>query len=322
MSLTSETAPLSLPRPETSGGQPRRVGVELEFSGITEQKVIDTVRTAFGGTARETGAGRWELSDSELGGFTCFLDSRPLEKLDREGLGRQLRDLARTVVPVELVTDPLQVADIARLDAVLDTLRRAGATGTRAGVLLGFGLHFNPEVVAPTLDGVLPTMTAYALIEDHIRQIADIDVSRRVLPWVDPWPRALLDRLADPDHPVTDLKGLIDIYLRLAPSRNHGLDMLPFFAHADCTRVARVMDMEQIGARPTYHWRLPDCRIDEPGWTIAGEWNRWVLVERVAGDAALLDRLKAAWRDHRASFTSMRADWASRSGRMLREAGL
>lgn len=313
--------PLPLPQPQTAGGSARKVGVELEFSGLTEDRAARLMARTLGGTVREMDHDHWKVEGSEIGDFECYLDSRPLEKLDRQGLGRQLRELARTVVPVEVVSDPLDVEQIARLDAAVVALREAGATGTRAGVLLGFGAHLNPEVAAQTLDGVLPVVTAYGLIEDHLRRVADIDISRRLLPWVDPWPRALVDRLAS-EAPPTTMAGLIDTYLELAPSRNHGLDMLPLFAHLDRSRVARVMHMEQIGARPTYHWRLPDCRIDEPGWTVAGEWNRWVLVERVASDAVLLDRLAGAWRDHRASLTTIRPDWAVRTARLLQEAGL
>ena len=274
-----------------------------------------------GGNAREEAPGRWKVLGSALGDFEIYLDSRPLQKLEHEGLGRQLRDLARSVVPLEIVSTPLEVAQIAELDKALRTLALAGATGTSGGVLLGFGVHFNPEAVSLTHADIAPVLTAYALIEDHLRRVAGIDMSRRLLPWVDPYPRALVDRLAAPDAPG-DMRRLIDTYLEHAPSRNHGLDMLCLFAQIDRTRVARVMDMEQISARPTYHWRLPDCRIDEPNWSLAGEWNRWVLVERVAGNPALLDRLKSAWREHRASFTTIRADWAWRVQELLLEAGL
>ena len=37
---------------------------------------------------------------------------------------------------------------------------------------------------------------------------------------------------------------------------------------------------------------------------------------------ALMARLKAAWRDHRASLTTLRSDWAGRVKTILQEAGL
>ncbi|SDF00631.1 Putative amidoligase enzyme [Salipiger thiooxidans] len=322
MSQTSDLPDAApLPRPLTSRGTPRHVGVEIEFSGITEERAARLLARDLNGAASEDEPGHWVVSGSDLGDFECYLDSRPLQKLDRDGFGAQLRELARSVVPVEVVSDPIEVGQIEALDKALVSLGNAGATGTSSGVLLGFGTHFNPEAVSLDFADVAPVLTAYALIEDHLRRIAGIDLARRLLPWVDPYPRALVDRLAAPDAPA-DMRNLINTYLEHAPSRNHGLDMLCIFAEIDHSRVARVMDMEQISARPTYHLRLPDCRIDEPGWSLAKEWNRWVLVERVSENPALMARLKAAWRDHRASLTTLRSDWAGRVKHILQEAGL
>ncbi|KAA8607440.1 amidoligase family protein [Salipiger aestuarii] len=310
-----------LPRPTTAMGAPRKVGIEIEFSGLTEERAAQILCDTLGGAPEQEAKGRWLAKDTRLGGFEVYLDSRPLNKLDDNALTRHLRDVARVVVPVEIVSDPIAVEQIVDLDEALVALARAGATGTTGGVLLGFGVHFNPEAVSLDFSDIMPVLTAYALIEDHIRRVADIDMSRRLLPWVDPYPRALIDRLAS-RQPPTDMTALIDAYLGISPSRNRGLDMLCLFALIDKDRVARAMDMEQIGIRPTFHWRLPDCRIDEPDWSLAREWNRWVLVERVAGDDKLLHRLSAAWRDHRGSLTSLRPEWAGTVARMLGEAGL
>ena len=61
-------------------------------------------------------------------------------------------------------------------------------------------------------------------------------------------------------------------------------------------RVAsRVVDGHLVSARPTYHYRLPNCQVDEPRWTIAGEWNRWVLVERLAAVPEAVEELGHAY---------------------------
>jgi hypothetical protein len=31
--------------------------------------------------------------------------------------------------------------------------------------------------------------------------------------------------------------------------------------------------------------------IDEPDWTLASEWNRWIVIERLANDRGLLPRM-------------------------------
>lgn len=322
MSLTSNPPALKpLPTPQTAAGEPRHVGIEIEFSGLDEEHAARVLAKSLDGSAAQDRPGFWNVTGTELGDFECYLDSRPLQKLDSEGLGKHLRELARSVVPLEIVSDPIEVAQIPALDRALQALADAGATGTRHGVLLGFGVHFNPEVVSLEFADIAPVLTAYALLEDHLRRIAGIDLSRRLLPWVDPYPRSLVDRLASA-NPPSNMTELMDTYLELAPSRNHGLDMLCIFAEIDHDRVAREMDMEQIQSRPTYHWRLPDCRIDEADWSLAKEWNRWVLVEQVAADRALLKRLKEMWRDHRGSLTSIRTDWSERVSDVLKGAGL
>ena len=45
-----------------------------------------------------------------------------------------------------------------------------------------------------------------------------------------------------------------------------------------------------MSARPTFHYRLPNCRVDEPDWRIAHEWNAWVTVEALAADEDALHK--------------------------------
>ncbi|WP_146585593.1 amidoligase family protein [Puniceibacterium confluentis] len=299
-----------LPQPCTSAGKPRRVGVEVELGGLTEEHVADIVQAHLGGRIDTRPAQGRLVRDTSLGDIEVYLDSRYLADAETE-LEKRLRELASVVVPVEVVTEPLLPSDIPVLDDMLPKLRRAGATGTRAGILLGFGVHFNPEVTGTELSDILPVLTAFALYEDALRETAQIDISRRALPFVDPYPRALVDALARGG--ISDTAQLIDLYLKHAPSRNYALDMMALFAHLDPERVGKVMDLEPISARPTYHFRLPDCRVDEADWSLALEWNRWVLIERIAADAALLERLKSAWHAHRASYLTLRGDWTRTS---------
>jgi hypothetical protein len=163
-------------------------------------------------------------------------------------------------------------------------------------------------------------LLAYALIEDWLRSAYPIDEARRLLPFTDPYStdfvRALIE--AGPQATRDHVTGL---YLALTPSRNRGLDMLPLLAHFDGPRVAAAIS-DKTSARPAFHFRLPDCRIDEAGWTLAGEWRRWVAVERVARDTALLRRLGDAWLDDHGLVTLSRQHWAGRAGRILQSAGI
>jgi hypothetical protein len=92
-----------------------------------------------------------------------------------------------------------------------------------------------------------------------------------------------------------DQAGLIDNYLHANPTRNRELDMLPLFAWIDEDRVRSCVPDARIKARPTFHYRLPDARIGDPGWSLALEWNRWCVVERLAADAERLAAMSEAW---------------------------
>lgn len=298
-----------LPRAETARGTPRYVGVEIEFGGLTETVVADTIASECGGTIGEREGKGLVVRDSELGDVEIYLDSAYLSKPETR-FEENLHELARTVVPIEIVTSPILPEKIEALDDALRALRDRGATGTASGITAGFGVHFNPEIVSDELPDILPVLSTFAFCEDTLRRDMGLDLSRRVLPFVDPYPRTLLDGLAAGG--LHGVGSLIDLYLERAGSRNHGLDMLCLFAHLDEDRVAARMDLSSISSRPTFHYRLPDCRIDEDRWSLALEWNRWVRIEELAEDAGLLRELGREWKLHRASYTTMRSDWTRR----------
>ncbi|MGI3167119.1 amidoligase family protein [Pseudooceanicola sp. 200-1SW] len=289
----------ALPRPEDDAGQPRLLGVEVEFGGLTEGRAARILAEVTGGQLSET-AGDYTVSGTPFGDCKIYMDTT-LRDRGQSALGRAALDLARNVVPVELVTAPFDPARLGDLDAVLARFRAAGASGTDEGILLGFGLHLNVQIAAATADHLWSVLTAFALAEPLLRDAYSLDLSRRALPFVDPYPQRLLDVLAQgcPDR----LEALVQSYLGVTHSRNHALDMLPIFAHLcpDLTRDALARGAGgTVSARPAYHYRMPDCRIDDPGWSLSGEWALWCAIERLAEDRPTLDRLSARWREMRA----------------------
>jgi hypothetical protein len=313
---------------ETADGRPRRTGVEIEFGNMTEDEVARFVADEIGGQVRTAGPHELLVEGSDWGDVEVCLDTS-----FRDKAGNALADLGlelgRAVVPVEIVTPPLAVEQMPALERLRGMLRKAGAQGSREGFFLGFGVHLNPEIPAGTVEAILPVTRAYALIEDWLRKADPIDPSRRLLPFVDPYPRGFVDRLAGEAAGWT-LGEFIDAYLADSPTRNRGLDMLPCLRHLDEARVTAGLDAStalgsskaQVSARPTFHYRLPDCRIDEGGWRLAYEWNRWVMVERLAADSAALDALAADWLDYRARLTTTRADWLAHLEHRLGELAL
>jgi hypothetical protein len=84
----------------------------------------------------------------------------------------------------------------------------------------------------------------------------------------------------------------MDGYLKHNASRNRALDLLPLLTHIDAQRVRRAVSDPKIKARPTFHYRLPNCQIDKPDWNLAQSWNTWWVVEELANMPQELERLK------------------------------
>lgn len=295
-------------------GADRRCGIEIELAGLSEMDVAEIARARLGGRIERAEPHVVVLHDSALGRLRVELDTA-LRKLGGGRLVQQGLDALRGVIPVEIVTEPLDAGAVATLDALRDDLRRAGALGSRHGVLLGFGVHLNPA-----RDGddarVIRVARAFGLVEDWLRIRRHIDVTRRILPFVHPWPAPLTDDLVD--APPATLEGLARLYARHTQSRNHGLDLLPLLHDAEPDAYdASFPRAHAIGGRPAYHFRLPDSRIDEPGWSLTEPWADWLAIERVADDPAMAEALCAAWRGHRATTLASRSDWAQQVGSIL-----
>jgi len=298
-----------LPRPLDADGEPRRTGVEIEFAGLTERQAADLVLAELGGRVQTAQAHGITLADTEIGEVEIVLDTA-LRKLGDNALLSAGLDAIRGLVPVEIVTEPLDLGQLARLDAFRDTLREAGAIGTEEGALLGFGVHLNVAVVAPGDPFTGATILAYGLMEDWLRRRGPLDLTRRVMPFVDPWPRRFLDALVAAG-PAAGFGEVRSLYARYCNSRNHALDLLPIYKHADPASFDRLFPGQtNTKGRPAFHFRLPDCRIDEPDWSLAGEWMRWWLVEALADRDDLLSALAADFQVRRTPLFEDRETWA------------
>jgi hypothetical protein len=108
-------------------------------------------------------------------------------------------------------------------------------------------------------------------------------MTRRLLGFAEPFDSHYVSKLIQVDYwPPIDI--LIDDYIDANPSRDRDLDLLPLFAYLNENQVRGRLPNEKISARPTYHYRLPDARVDDPEWSLALEWNRWVAVENLAAN--------------------------------------
>lgn len=64
------------PSLDTEQGQPRMIGVEIEFAGVTCEQAAGLVRDLFGGRIEVIDPYRFEVKGTRLGSFTVELDSQ------------------------------------------------------------------------------------------------------------------------------------------------------------------------------------------------------------------------------------------------------
>jgi hypothetical protein len=65
-----------------------------------------------------------------------------------------------------------------------------------------------------------------------------------------------------------------------------------------------------VNARPTFHYRLPNCEIERGDWCLSESWNLWCVVEALAEDGELLEELSHQCRRHDSHLINLtRAPW-------------
>ena len=306
-----------LPLPDHGGcsSATRRTGVEIEFGGLSVDQTAQIILDLWGGDVHERQEREITLMGGVLGKVKVELDISLAKKWAEDMAAQALGDL----VPVEIVTAPLSESQLPACEALLDALHQQGGMGTQAKLGYGFGVHLNTEVPDAGTPAFMAIVRAFAVLEDWLRQSDPLDPARRLLPFVNPWPLALVDVLAS--RTDWQLEDFAQSYARLAPARGFGLDLLPALQDA-CPDALSDLPPDQLkGGRPTFHYRLPETRLGDAQWSLAYEWNRWVLVEHVACDAKLMAALSEAWQTHRKKILSRRADFAQTVESLLADAG-
>lgn len=302
---------LEPPHLKNKAGEERTVGYEFEFTGIEIEQVAHLVKNLYGGKIEKISTYEFEVQDSEFGTFKMELDAQLLrdkkyEKLlesvgidvndiqDKDSKEQKLMEMAATIVPYEIVTPPIPLSKIEALDHLVEILRERKVKGTGSSILYAFGMHINPEVPDDSVKSILNHTRAYVMLDPWIRSEADINMSRRITPFIDPYSEEYVTLILNPEY-TPDLKTLIQDYFEYDNSRNRSLDLLPLFMHLDQKTTSSMIDEELTTARPTYHYRLPNCSFEKKEWSPALEWNRWVRVERLADDEEQLEELSRKW---------------------------
>lgn len=217
------------------------------------------------------------------------------EKDDTDGVD-WIEPLARTaalVVPIEVACPPIAITDLDKLSPVVIALRDAGAVGTEESLVAAYGVHINAEI--PHLDGatLFSYLAAFSLLQWWLVEAHQVNASRRISQYVRLYSQDYVKKLLS--RPEAQLNELLEDYLAHNASRNRALDMLPMLAEIDEKQVKRVIDDPKIKPRPAFHYRMPNCHIEQKDWSLADSWNVWWVVEQLANRPHDLENLTTAF---------------------------
>lgn len=286
------------PLTRTAQGVVRRVGVEVEFQGISARAAAQALEAGLGGTLVKEDPHAFHVLDTSVGRLTVELDVRHAHpqrsaatvRIRPGAIGAAWLGTALcTVVPRELITVPLPVDTLDCVDRAVGVLRAAGARGSGMTLFGSLGLHFNVEPPSLDADTVTATLKAFLLMNAQLRREMTARHALGVfLPA--PHPDAYVHRVVAPDY-WPDLPTLAEDYLAANPTRDRDLDLLPLFLHLNPAQVRARLPYEKIGSRAVFHYRLPRAYVSDPAWTVASAWNSWVTVEVLASDRNRLNEL-------------------------------
>lgn len=274
-------------------GEVRKVGVELEFHGLSPKQAALVVADSLGGTAKEKTVDDVEV-ETKSGTYRFETDARFLKKLseasvanvkdavlDYEGSIRDaIAGISKEFVPTELVSPPLAFSNLKEIDKIQSALVSAGAAGTSESVRFAFGAQLNPEIKSMDPSEIQKTIKAFLILSVWLKNQIQMDLTRMLTSFAGDFPKDYILHIFKKDK-IKDLNELIDDYLLFNPTRNRSLDMLPLFAFFDEKKVRAKVPDQKINKRPTYHYRLPNSQLSLASWSIDVEWRRWLVVENL-----------------------------------------
>lgn len=308
-------------------GKIRRVGFELEFTGLTFAQARQDILEALKGTEKTKSPVETSI-ETDQGRFNLELDWSLLKQVSKEYADvdaspdwlESLSRMAALVVPIELVCPPISLDRLTSLDPILTALRRAGAQGTGDSLIAALGVHINAELPDTSPATIQSYLKAYSLLQWWLVDAHDVNLARKISPYVDLYPEEYINRLLQQDS--ADQDELFNLYLAYNATRNRALDLLPLLSHIDSQRVKAQVDDDRIKARPALHYRLPNCEIERQDWDLAAEWNTWWVVEQLSVDSKGLEELSERWMSMSRPLLGVNRDeWVKRIDQWLHERG-
>lgn len=291
------------PRPNSVQGLPRKLGIELELSGVELDQLTTLVTSVVGGTVLKQSPYEAKVIDTTVGSIRVEFDAALFRELkvrnffsefETELLGEEgrrsveqtLASLAAWLVPYEIVFPAVPLSLLDELERVRAKLGEY-AQGTGTSVVNAFGLHLNIELPDFEVDTILAYLRAFFVLYEELKQSHSIDTTRSLSGFISPFDKRYVTLVLSPNYRPS-IDRFIDDYLQANPTRNRPLDLLPLLAYIDEARVRAVLPEEKISPRPAFHYRLPNSSVDEDDWSFAREWSIWMKVERLASDPVSL----------------------------------
>jgi hypothetical protein len=307
-------------------GEPRRVGIELEFTGLELDAIADLIIQRFGGRKKAVNPYLCYVEDTDLGRFSVEIDAQLLKEMVIQGyledlgitraedvkfrgaIDKLLKEVAQSVVPFEVCTPPIPMGDIPRIEELKNELRQAGAKGTEDSIIYAFGLQLNPEVPSLEVTSILDHLRAFFICYPWLKQEMEIDFTRQLTPYINAFSKRYMRKVLDPQYQPS-IQAFTEDYLYYNPTRNRALDLLPLLAYIDEKQVRSHLEDSLIKPRPTFHYRLPNSKVSLKSWRIISEWNYWMIVENLAADREALDRLREAYLNYLNEPFATKQDW-------------
>jgi len=276
-------------------GEERKIGVELEFHGLTPMEAGNLLSSVLGGEVQALNLDEVDV-DTPYGKYRLETDARFLKDLSKSSaataesdsidfqgeIREALSGLSKEFVPTELVSPPLEIADLPQIDKIQRILVEAGAVGTSDSIRFAFGAQLNPEIRSKDAKSILRTIKSFMILTVWLKSQIQIDLTRVLTSFAGDFPKDYIKHVFSGTSSNFDLDQLIDDYLSFNPTRNRSLDMLPLFAFFNEDKVRLKVPSQKINKRPTYHYRLPNSQISTASWSIQIEWMRWQIVEKLA----------------------------------------
>ncbi|WP_205503142.1 amidoligase family protein [Rufibacter psychrotolerans] len=302
-----------LPIEKNSEGAHRTVGFELEFANVGIEDCLQLVQQLYGGRVERENRFSAKVVDTRLGDFSIEIDLKLLtqkqykpffEKLGldiehiklgkgtlEEKIDDALESVIQKVIPYEIGVPPLPVHELEQLELLRQSLYEHHAKGTEAFFTNAFGTHINVEIPDTQCSTMLRYMRAFLLLYPWLLEAGETDFARKNLTsFINPFPAEYSQLVLQPDY-NPELDQLIEDYHQYNPDRNRPLDMYPLFAFVLPEKVNQFTNLGSVKARKTFHYRLPNSCVSDPTWTLAQEWNNWVVIEELANQPDRLTQM-------------------------------